>query len=1059
MAQQDLQGQKFGPYTLYHKIASGGMAEIYLARTGGLQGFEKFLILKMIHPKWSQDAKFISMLIEEAKLAVTLNHTNIAQIFDLGKQNDLYYIAMEYVEGRDLFQILVRSSERDTYLPFDAAAFIAEQVASALHYAHSRCDAQGQSLRLIHRDVSPQNIIVSYNGEVKLIDFGIAKATMRPGETQVGVIKGKFYYMSPEQAWGRPLDHRTDIFSLGICLHEMLTGQMLYAEDNQMLLLEKVRAAEIPRPSQYRAGVPVELEEIVMKALAKDPSHRFQSGYEFQRALTEYLHRRSPGFTNNRVARTMWDLFPESTQAQLQAQNRMTNRDFAHQRPPDSVIFDLNQLGAAPKPTPKATVASPPVGQPSSSSQPAHSAGRREPTRSVAPAAAIKPPPVGGRPLDDERTTEDGFMFGDGFGAMLPPGRSPSAKQPAPQAPPASAPIPKAGPAESSPQDSTRIVDWDRFKGALPPAQPDVMEDTLNIKPGQIRTSGGRALPPEKDLQDESTTMYSADLFKQPSAAPAAGGLRKAAAPVKAEGEAGEKTAFFDPTKPPPAAPKPAPKAAPAPTPPPAMEDEFPSERTAFFDPTKPAPQPAKPAPQPAKAAPPPPKPAPQAEEPTREDEFPSERTAFFDPTKPAPPPPKPAPAKAAGPESVSKTDAVAKPGPAKAPEKPEAPKADAAPMSREEKIAAAKAKALAEKEGGAAAKPAKAEPAPKADAAPMSREEKIAAAKAKATEGPPPGLKKKGEEGADAGGAMSREEKIAAAKAKALAGGAADAPKPAAKKAKEEPADAGAAEGGEGDAKQAARAKAMEKAGKGAPAPAAPNKVSGASKGNAKSNMKTANRATILGMNAYTLIAGMLGMLLIFSCVGGYVAWRFFINPPEPEALTGVIEVTSTPPGASIEFNGDNLGPSAKTPFNISNVTTDGLHSVRVSLEGYVPAENRKVKVTPGGAVSVDFVLKPEPGELLVASEPPGADVLVKDDKTGEEKVRCTPTPCTINDLEHVEGAFLQVIVRKEGFEDYSADLKWEKEPNLKHQAKLVPTAKPEDGEEKDGEEKDGDK
>jgi serine/threonine protein kinase len=289
--------RQFGPYKLIRQIAVGGMAEIHLAKTAGIAGFEKYVALKMIHPNFAEDDQFIQMLVDEAKIAVQLTHGNIAQTFDLGRVGETYYITMEYVDGADLYKILRRASEQDLEMPLDVCAFIGKEVASALDHAHRKRDHAGKPLGIVHRDVSPQNVLVSYSGEVKLVDFGIAKATMKVRQTAVGVIKGKYYYMSPEQAWGDPIDHRSDIFSAGIVLYEMITGQMMYLEEDLHKLLEMARKAEIPPPSKLRKGVPPQLERIVMHALAKLPGERYQSAGDLATDLERFLHAYSPVFT------------------------------------------------------------------------------------------------------------------------------------------------------------------------------------------------------------------------------------------------------------------------------------------------------------------------------------------------------------------------------------------------------------------------------------------------------------------------------------------------------------------------------------------------------------------------------------------------------------------------------------------------------------------------------------------------------------------------------------------------------------------------------------------
>ena len=294
-------GDRFGPYELIKQLAVGGMAEIYLAKATGISGFEKYVALKVIHPNYSQDEHFIEMLVEEAKIVVHLTQPNIVQIFDLGRIGDVRYIAMEYVDGPDLYHIMRTITSVGERVDFDVAAFIALETCAALDYAHRCTDQVGQPLRIIHRDVSPQNILLSRAGEVKLADFGIAKATVRARQTAVGVIKGKYYYMSPEQAWGDPIDHRTDLFSTGVVLYEVIVGQMLYLEEDLGSLLDKVRKAEIAPPSRLRRDVPPELERIVMKAVSRRPEDRYQSAYDFQTALTHFLFSYAPNFTVARL--------------------------------------------------------------------------------------------------------------------------------------------------------------------------------------------------------------------------------------------------------------------------------------------------------------------------------------------------------------------------------------------------------------------------------------------------------------------------------------------------------------------------------------------------------------------------------------------------------------------------------------------------------------------------------------------------------------------------------------------------------------------------------------
>ncbi|MFQ5791169.1 MAG: serine/threonine-protein kinase [Acidobacteriota bacterium] len=282
----------YGQYLLLERIATGGMAEVFRAKRKGLGGFEKVFALKRIRPELSENQEFLDMFIAEAKMVAGLCHPNIVQIFDLGKKDETYYIAMEYVDGKDLRSILARARRAGTTIGVDLAALIARQVASALAYAHRQKDAEGRPLQLVHRDVSPQNILIAREGVVKLVDFGIAKAAVKASHTDSGSLRGKLLYMSPEQAWGRQIDKRSDIFSLGLVLFEILTGRSLFMDASDMSILERVREARVISPSSLSSAVPVELDAVTGRALRKDPPERYQDATEMIRDLDAYLRRR-----------------------------------------------------------------------------------------------------------------------------------------------------------------------------------------------------------------------------------------------------------------------------------------------------------------------------------------------------------------------------------------------------------------------------------------------------------------------------------------------------------------------------------------------------------------------------------------------------------------------------------------------------------------------------------------------------------------------------------------------------------------------------------------------
>jgi serine/threonine protein kinase len=279
----------FGKYLLLERINVGGMAEIFLARSRGVHGFKRILAIKKILPTMAEDEEFIAMFVDEARIAAELSHAGIVQIFELGKFEDDYYIAMEFVHGKDMRFIQERLARERRPIPVALASWIVLKICEALDYAHTKKDPSGRPLGIIHRDVSPQNVIISYEGEVKICDFGIAKAANRSQKTQAGVLKGKFGYMSPEQVRGLPLDGRSDIFTVGTLFYEMVTLERLFVGESDFSTLEKVRNADVVPPSTYNRDVPEELEEIILRALSKEVEDRFQSTAEFGDAVQAFM--------------------------------------------------------------------------------------------------------------------------------------------------------------------------------------------------------------------------------------------------------------------------------------------------------------------------------------------------------------------------------------------------------------------------------------------------------------------------------------------------------------------------------------------------------------------------------------------------------------------------------------------------------------------------------------------------------------------------------------------------------------------------------------------------
>jgi serine/threonine protein kinase len=278
----------FGNYYLLGLIARGGMAEVYRARTNpsahGADGFgsvtrgaeRRLLAVKVMRPQLAREARFIDMFHREGKLAMMLKNRCIVETVEIGQADGRHYIAMEYIGGRDLTQVLRRCQETQQRIPVPHAVYIAARIAEGLHFAHTLAGPDGRPLNIVNRDVSPSNVRLSYDGDVKLLDFGIAQALMK-FTSEIGILKGKFSYMSPEQIRGMPLDARTDIFSAGIILHEMLTTEKLFRGDTEFALMEKVRKAEVAPPSNFNRRVTPELDAISLKALARDVADRYQT--------------------------------------------------------------------------------------------------------------------------------------------------------------------------------------------------------------------------------------------------------------------------------------------------------------------------------------------------------------------------------------------------------------------------------------------------------------------------------------------------------------------------------------------------------------------------------------------------------------------------------------------------------------------------------------------------------------------------------------------------------------------------------------------------------------
>jgi serine/threonine-protein kinase len=276
-------------YRVLEKIASGGMAEVFRAESAGLEGFKKIVAIKRVLPHLSQKKQFIGMFLDEARLSATLSHSNVVQVFDIGVGDETYFIVMEFVDGANLKAVIEHRKHLANPLPIESACLIALRICEGLAYAHEARDALGQPLGIVHRDVSPPNVLITRHGEVKVVDFGLAKANSQLEDSEPGIIKGKFSYLSPEAALGEEVDHRTDIFATGIILWEMITGQRLFMGDTDLGTVRLVQAARVPPLAQYVKDVPPALDQIIAHSLARNPKDRYPTAREFGRDLNRVL--------------------------------------------------------------------------------------------------------------------------------------------------------------------------------------------------------------------------------------------------------------------------------------------------------------------------------------------------------------------------------------------------------------------------------------------------------------------------------------------------------------------------------------------------------------------------------------------------------------------------------------------------------------------------------------------------------------------------------------------------------------------------------------------------
>src|SRR4051812_41518984 len=330
-------GTMLGRYELLATIGVGGMASVILARQRGPAGFEKAVVIKLIHPHMAQDTVAVNMLLDEAKIASQLDHQNIVHTYELGEAHGTYYIVMEYLAGESLGQVLKQGGKQHHDLPPFVAAKIVADAADGLHYAHDLTDFNGQPLGIVHRDVSPGNIVVQYNGAVKVVDFGIAKAQGRVTSTQDGELKGKYGYMSPEQIKNESMDRRSDVFSLGVVLWESLTRRRLFQADNVAATLMQILQGDRTPPSAYDPEIPHALDAVALRALAPEARDRFQSVAEMKQAIDDAIWRARVGPAE--IAAHMTQLFADRIETRKTLLSRATTEMLS--------VVDLEVLGTA----------------------------------------------------------------------------------------------------------------------------------------------------------------------------------------------------------------------------------------------------------------------------------------------------------------------------------------------------------------------------------------------------------------------------------------------------------------------------------------------------------------------------------------------------------------------------------------------------------------------------------------------------------------------------------------------------------------------------------------
>jgi serine/threonine protein kinase len=499
----------FGKYLLLDRIASGATAAVYRGRVRGEAGFERVVAVKRILPHMAGDPEFVRTFVREAKTAALLTHTNICPIFELGKVGDSLYMAMECVAGKDLGRITRRLAKRGETMPPVIAAWIAAKLCDALEHAHNLKDPTGQPAGIVHRDLSPTNIMISYEGQVKLIDFGLAKAVGRAQQTNVDALKQKLGYMSPEMVKGRPLDARSDVFGVGICLYELVTSRRLFAGKNDMDTLKLVALASIPPPSAVAEDPPEQLEAIIMRALRRDPEERYQTAAEMGQALHDFIRSSDPLLGPNKLADWMVEHFAEDRD---QEHDHLTKL-LAASSDPDVIVarrrFFASPLGAAA--LSKAEVQRRMSTEPPPVLTPDALANVQVPTMPPVPVIDDETTPVGERDAGEDSTTDARAITRpqhDKKRTLLGVGVGAQAGQAQAQAKGGNGATPGSAFDENEP---TEFYDSDRPR---PPGNGDggfTEESTMHLAPGEV---DALAIPDEDDhgrkygFEEEATEIF-----------------------------------------------------------------------------------------------------------------------------------------------------------------------------------------------------------------------------------------------------------------------------------------------------------------------------------------------------------------------------------------------------------------------------------------------------------------------------------------------------------------------------------------------------------------------